>query len=81
MYFTNLGSGRVLTDNDFNEFEIAEVDKIYLKADIINHGNYLETYNYQLENPKFIRYAWSDTAKAMLFNFEGLPASSFTNEK
>ena len=33
-----------------------------------------------VNEPKFGRYAWSDTSSASLFNMEGLPASSFTTE-
>ena len=33
-----------------------------------------------IKNPVFVRYAWSDTSTASLFNSEGLPASSFSTQ-
>jgi len=52
----------------------------YIKARVINKKNYLEIYSDNIENPVFVRYAWSDTSTASLFNSEGLPASSFSTQ-
>ena len=45
-----------------------------------NQNDYLEVFSEYVPNPEYIRYAWSDTSVASLFNSEGLPASSFKFE-
>ena len=54
--------------------------KKYFRADVVNHSDYLEVFSHEVLNPAYIRYAWSDTSVASLFNSEGLPASSFKFE-
>ena len=77
--FDHIGSGLVLNES-IQEFEIAGKNKKYIKARVINKKNYLEIYSDNIENPVFVRYAWSDTSTASLFNSEGLPASSFSTQ-
>ena len=77
--FDHIGSGLLLKE-ERQEFEIAGFDKIYIKAHVINNKNHLEVYSEKVRNPVYVRYAWSDTSSASLFNFEGLPASSFSTE-
>jgi sialate O-acetylesterase len=77
--FNHIGSGLVLNKSN-HTFEISGQNKKYIKARVINKKNYLEIYSDKIENPVFVRYAWSDTSSAGLFNSEGLPASSFSTE-
>ena len=42
--------------------------------------NSLEIFSDKVRNPVYVRYAWSDTSYASLFNSDGLPASSFNSE-
>ena len=42
--------------------------------------DYIQVSSSQVKKPQFVRYAWSDTASATLFNEEGFPASSFSSE-
>lgn len=77
--FDHIGSGLVLNKSN-HEFEIAGQNKIYIKASIINNNKYLEVFSDKIKKPVFVRYAWSDTSSASLFNSEGLPASSFSTE-
>jgi sialate O-acetylesterase len=78
--FDHIGSGLVLKESN-QQFEIAGKNKKYIKAGVINKKNYLEIFSDSIENPVFVRYAWSDTSTASLFNSEGLPASSFSTQK
>ena len=80
LYFKNTGGGLKITDDDKPFFEIAGEDKIYFESDVNVYKNFLQLSSNYVKNPKFIRYAWSDTAKATLFNIEGLPASPFSSE-
>ena len=79
VFFDHIGSGLVLDENGYSEFEIAGKDKIYFEANVVNHNDYLEVFSDKVSNPVYIRYAWSDTSFASLFNSEGLPASSFNS--
>ena len=76
--FDHLDEGLVLDNTLKSEFELAGEDKIYHYAKVENHGSYLELYSLNVDHPLFLRYAFSDTSSATLFNSAGLPASSFS---
>ena len=80
IYFDHTGSGLKIRNSDKNEFQIAAEDKKFFNAMVNNHSDHLEVFSNEVENPVYVRYAWSDTASATLFNLEGLPASSFSTE-
>ena len=61
-------------------FVVAFTLKIYFESDVSVYKNFLQLSSSYVQDPKFVRYAWSDTAKATLFNIEGLPASPFSSE-
>ena len=77
----SIGSGLMAKDNKLCDFEIAGAEKIFHTAKATIKGNQVEVSNPEIKNPVYVRYAWSDTAFASLFNKEGLPASTFTSEK
>jgi sialate O-acetylesterase len=66
--------------NGDNNFLIAGADSNFVKADVKVDGNKLIVYNNEIKNPVAVRYAWSNTAEATLFNKEGLPASTFKTD-
>ena len=80
VYFDHIGLGLVMTENKKTWFELAGEDKKYYNANVINKRNYLQIFSEKVPNPKYVRYAWSDTASATLYNEEGLPASPFSSE-
>ena len=80
LYFSNTGAGLKMTNESKSWFEIAGEDKIYFESDVNVYKNFLQLSSNYVQNPKFVRYAWSDTAKATLFNIDGLPASPFSSE-
>ena len=81
VYFNHTGSGLTMKNNDDRTwFEIAGLDKKYHEASVINHKNHLELSSISVKDPEYVRYAWSDTATATLFNLDGLPASPFSSE-
>ena len=80
IFFNYTGSGLLLKENGRSEFEIAGVEKLYFKADVINKGKYLEIFSVKVKKPMYVKYAWADTSSATLFNIEGLPAASFSTE-
>ena len=81
VYFNHTGLGLTINkDSDRTWFEIAGQNKQYHEAQAINHASYIELFSPFVKNPEFVRYAWSDTAGATLFNQDGLPASPFSSE-
>lgn len=79
--FNHADGGLVLKPhNGENNFIIAGADSNFVKADVKVDGNKLIVYNNQIENPVAVRYAWSNTAEATLFNKDGLPASTFKTD-
>ena len=80
IYFDHTGSGLEIRNTDKSEFQIAAEDKKYFNAMVNNYNDHLKIFSNEVENPVYVRYAWSDTASATLFNLEGLPASSFSTE-
>tara|TARA_B100000073_G_scaffold296540_1_gene261278 strand:+ start:1536 stop:3677 length:2142 start_codon:yes stop_codon:yes gene_type:complete len=80
LYFENVDSGLKMIDNKQSWFEIADEDKVYHESKVDLYKNFIQLNSDFVQSPKFVRYAWSDTAKATLFNGEGLPASPFSTE-
>lgn len=80
--FDYVGSGMIFKDNgtDGLGFEIAGVDKIFVPAKARIRNNHIEVFSLKILEPKHVRYAWSDTSSATLFNIDGLPASSFLSK-
>jgi len=80
LYFDHAGLGLVMMENKKTWFELAGEDKKYFNANVINKKNHLQIFSEKVSSPKYVRYAWSDTASATLYNEEGLPASPFSSE-
>ena len=80
LYFKNSEAGLKITNHGKSWFEIAGEDKIYYESNVDVYKNFLQLNSDFVQNPKYVRYAWSDTAKATLFNYKGLPASPFSSE-
>lgn len=66
--------------NGENNFNIAGEDKVFKKAVVVVEGTRLKLFNQEIANPVAVRYAWSETAEATLFNKAGLPASTFRTD-
>ena len=66
--------------NNETNFEIAGKDKIFKKAKVKVEKDKLIVFNEEVKNPAAVRYAFTNTSEATLFNKEGLPASSFRTD-
>ena len=75
--FEHVGSGLILKQSKVNEFEIAGEDMEFFKANTFIFKNKLTLSSENVSLPKYVRYAWSDTPQATLFNSDNFPASSF----
>ena len=66
--------------NGENNFQIAGKDKIFKNAQVKVQGNKLIVFNNEVKNPVAVRYAFTNTSEATLFNKEEFPASSFRTD-
>ena len=80
VYFKHSGTGLKIIDDKRSWFEIAGDNKIYYESKVDVYKNFLQLNSNYVQNPMYVRYAWNDTARATLFNNEGLPASPFSSE-
>ena len=80
IFFTSDNLRLKIISNSTSGFEIAGSDKKFHNATVKVIDNYIEAFSDSVYNPVYVRYAWSDTASATLFNKSGWPASLFTNE-
>ena len=79
--FDYTGDGLELKSADKNsEFLIAGQDKVFKPATVEIKNNKLIVYNKDISEPAAVRYSWSNTSGATLFNKNGLPASSFRTD-
>lgn len=79
--FLYTGKGLVLNPSDQPAFELAGADGIFYPAVARIEANRIVVISPKVSSPTAVRYAWSDTAAAVLYNEEGLPASSFLMEE
>ncbi|WP_417291023.1 sialate O-acetylesterase [Corallibacter sp.] len=62
-------------------FEIAGSDKVYYPAKFKIKDAYVEIFSSKVSSPKYIRYAWKNTAQSNIFNKANIPMSVFTTEE
>ncbi len=79
--FNYAESGLVLKERDGeNNFLIAGKDKVFRKATVKIDNDKLIISNEQIKNPVAVRYCFTNTSEATLFNEDNLPASSFRTD-
>ena len=79
--FENAGKELVFKENrGSSNFLIAGKDKKFVKAEVKVDGKKLIVSSPDTKEPAAVRYAWSNTAEATLFNNEMLPASTFRTD-
>jgi sialate O-acetylesterase len=80
LLFANADRGLKLSDTKSNNFTIAGADRIFYPATVIIKGNSLLVSSPKVKQPQAVRYAFTNTSIATLFNGEGLPAASFRTD-
>lgn len=79
--FDHIGSGLVLKNNKTEaQFLISGVDGNFKPANVEIVNNKLILDSAAITSPTAVRYAFTNAAEAVLFNVEGLPASSFRTD-
>ncbi len=79
--FTGVGSGLMAIESGLTNFEVAGADKNYVPAQAKIANNKVVVSASSVDNPIYVRYAWSDTSTATLFNKERLPAATFSSDR
>jgi len=79
--FDLVKSGLVIKElNGENNFLVAGKDRIFKKTKVRIVKNKLIVSSDEVKSPVAVRYAFTNTSEATLFNKEGLPASSFRTD-
>ncbi|RTL55921.1 MAG: sialate O-acetylesterase [Sphingobacteriales bacterium] len=83
LHFTQIGGGLISIDGEpLNCFEIAGVNKHFVKANAKIINNAIMVWNKKISKPVYVRYAWANNPRdANLYNVEGLPASPFRTDQ
>jgi len=80
-HFKFTDGGLLLKKYPQPQFLIAGVDKKFLPAKVKIAGNALLVWHPEIKQPVAVRYGWSNTPHAVLFNKAGLPASPFRTDQ
>lgn len=79
--FSQTDGGLKLAETANNNFTIAGPDHVFYPAKVKVAGNTLLISSSKVKKPESVRYAFSNTSEATLFNGAGLPASSFRSDE
>jgi sialate O-acetylesterase len=80
LQFDHVGAGLVAPDGKLGEFTIAGADGKFVPAGAVIDGATVVVSSQDLPQPVAVRYGWSNTPRATLFNQDGLPASPFRTD-
>jgi sialate O-acetylesterase len=80
--FEHIGKGLSTNDGEPpSEFSIAGFDKKFVNANAKIENNKIIVWAEEVQNPKYVRYAWADNPpNPNLINLDGLPASPFRTD-
>ena len=81
LFFDHIGNGLIANGATLTDFTIAGQDRRFVKATAIIEANSVIVCSTDIKNPVAVRYGWSNTPHASLFNKEGLPASPFRTDE
>jgi len=77
IWFDHTTGGLVAKGGPLKGFEVAGIDRRFVPAEAKIDGTSIVVSSPLVPAPLMVRYAWSDSPDASLFNGEGLPASPF----
>jgi sialate O-acetylesterase len=79
--FDYTGAGLISKDDKpLSSFEVAGADGKYVTAQAVIEGNKVVVSSAAVPNPVNVRFEWTETGHANLFNKEGLPAVPFRTD-
>lgn len=80
IFFFHVYGGLKTVGEEKNNFLIAGPDKHFATANVIIEDKSVLVWSKEVSEPIAVRYAFTNTAQASLFNKAGLPASSFRTD-
>lgn len=79
--FSHAANGLVSSDGQpLTWFSIAGKDGKFVPATGVIKNNAVELFSAEIKKPKYIRFAWDETAQPNLFNKDGLPCVPFRTD-
>ncbi len=78
--FSNAEKGLMRKSDTVKGFYIAGADKIFMPADAKIEGSSVIVWNKNISNPVAVRFNFTNSSMAELFNKEGLPANLFRTD-
>ncbi len=78
--FKNTGSGLISKDGELKGFAIAGDDGQFKWARAEIRDDTVVVWNFDIREPKAVRYGWADNPECNLYNKEGLAASPFRTD-
>jgi len=79
--FDYADNGLMSKTRELTGFQVAGDDRQFVDAKAKIDGSTVVVYAKSVKSPVAVRYEWSNTAEPVLFNKEGLPASSFRTDE
>ncbi|MCX6245768.1 MAG: chitobiase/beta-hexosaminidase C-terminal domain-containing protein [Bacteroidetes bacterium] len=80
IFFSHAGTGLTYHGPKLTGFSLCGPDNQFYTADAVIEDSTVIVSSQQVDQPKNVRYAFSDTDTAVLYNKAGLPASSFRTD-
>jgi sialate O-acetylesterase len=79
--FSHAGNGLISSDGQpLTWFSIAGKDGKFVPAIAVIKNNTVQLFSAEIKKPKYIRFAWDETAQPNFFNKEGLPCVPFRTD-
>ena len=78
--FTHAVTGLIARDRPLQSFELAGRDKVFRPAMAVIEGDTVFVTSPEVKEPIEVRYAWSNSPVANLYNGAGLPATPFRSD-
>ncbi len=81
VWFDHAGNGLSAKGGELQGFELARADGKFIPAEARIDGKTVVVTSPNVPDPKYVRYAWTNSPVVNLYNSAGLPASPFTSER
>jgi sialate O-acetylesterase len=78
--FSAGGDGLTASGKPLQSFEVAGTDRVFHPAAALIEGDRIVVRSTAVRQPVAVRYAWSDSPEANLYNGAGLPAAPFRSD-
>jgi sialate O-acetylesterase len=78
--FTHAGAGLIARGGAVTSLEVAGADRVFHPASEVIEGDTMLVSSWEANEPMAVRYAWTNSPLANLYNGDGLPAVPFRSD-